>query len=388
MKVLLFYFSELGPLGGVAVAVKCLANEIVSRGHRAGIVEMGTYCKPRKVLQNGTPIWTISQPSNLTVRRPRSWASLVRSAWEFSRVLNEFKPDVVNIHFPLAQASPAVAVHLFPHHWKLVVSVHNSEIRIAPFEDAGLRLWQSRLFNRADAVTAVSDAMLKDTARLYPQIREKGRIIHNGVGLTWFDKSPIPPEQSQRYVLFAGRLARVKGVDTLLHAWKQIYHCVPGICLWIAGEGEEDGNLNDLAKSLGVTTSVRFLGRVSQTELKSLYRYAEVVILPSRFEGMPFAVLEALASVGLVIASKIPGVAELIEDGVTGYLVDPDTPTKLAMTILRTFKLSSESRSRITSEAQKSVKTHFSVDKMIATYLSLFDSLCGKRHLKKSLSEP
>lgn len=379
MRVLLFHYCELGELGGVEVAVLSLANEWAARGCPTGVIQMGPRWKPRQLLGNGIPTWSVASPSNLTVRRPRSWASFARATWQFARVVREFRPDIVNVQFPIAQMLPVIGGHLLPHRWHLVVTVHNSDIRVSPFEDPGLRPWQARLFARADAVTAVSRSMLEDTAQLYPHVLAKARVIHNGVGSMWFQDVAEEASRVERYVLFAGRLARVKGVDLLLRAWKQIRSSCPGTRLWIVGEGTESEGLRALARDLGIFDVVRFLGRKSQDELVRLYRGADAVALPSRREGMPFVVLEALAAGGITITTRIPGVSELIDHGVTGYLVEPESPEALAAAILSALQLPAEASRRMRGAAQSVMRAQFSVEKMVSAYLDLFESLCSGR---------
>src|SRR5690349_8575003 len=170
MRILLFYFSELGGLGGVDVMMSTLGTAFADAGHPTGIVEIARSFKPRRVLSNGLPVWGVTVASRPKMHRPRSWASFARSTAQLMRVTREFAPDVLNVHFPLSQCLPVVGAHRFPHKWALVATVHNSDIRVAPFHETGLREWQARLFSRADAVTAVNRALLDDTVQIYPQV--------------------------------------------------------------------------------------------------------------------------------------------------------------------------------------------------------------------------
>lgn len=377
MRVLLVHASELGGLGGVEVAVQCLVQEFPARGCPTGVIEMAPRRKPRRLLPDGVPAWSVACSSFPMVRRLRSWASFARATWQFLGVVREFRPDIVNVHFPEAQALPIVAAHALPHRWRLVVTVHGSDIRVDPLEDPRLRLWQARLLARADAVTAVSQSLLEDTVQLHPHVRGKGLVIRNGVGPMWFQDGTARREAAERYVLFAGRLSNVKGVDILLRAWNRVSPHQPGIRLWIAGSGPESERLQALARDLGVLDTVRFLGWQPQDGLARLYRDADAVALPSRSEGMPFAVLEAQAAGALTIATMIPGTSELIEPGITGYLVKPESPEALAATILTALQLPADTSRRLREAAQNAVRARFSTDRMVSAYLGLFESLCS-----------
>jgi glycosyltransferase involved in cell wall biosynthesis len=378
-KILLFYFCELGGLGGVEVAVRLLAGAFTERGRPSGIVELTEQWKPQRLLPSGIPVWGVSAPSYTTMTRPRSWASFLRSSWQFSRVIREFAPDIVHVHYPLSQALPVIGAQAIPHRWRLVVTVHNSDIRVSPFQEPRIRPWQARLFERADAVTAVSESLLSDATELYPCIQGKGHVIYNGVGSTWFRKPAADSSAEGKYVLFVGRLNEVKGVDILLQAWKQVCARFPAVQLWFAGDGPELENLQAGAKESGIVSNVRFLGRTNQTDLPDLYRKAEVVVLPSRREGLPFTLLEAGACGAITIGTKIPGIPEIIQDGVTGLLVETESSGDLASAISQILEMPAEQRYRMKEAAYKNVTENFSEETMISSYFKVFDSLSGTK---------
>ncbi len=107
---------------------------------------------------------------------------------------------------------------------------------------------------------------------------------------------------------------------------------VPALKLLIVGEGEEENNLKNLARSLDLTEQVIFAGL--RLDSDTLYPFAELFILPSRWEGMPNAVLEAMAAGKPVVATEVGGVPELVLHGETGILVPPGDTDALAQAIL------------------------------------------------------
>ena len=374
-RVLLCYFSELGGLGGVEVAVLQLANEFSKLGNPSGIAEIGEQWKPKRLVANGIPVWCLTAPSYPSARRPRSWASFARVTYQFLRTVDEFAPDIVHVHYPLSQSLPVIGAHVLPHRWRLIVTVHNSDIRVSPFEEPRIRPWQARLFRRADAVTAVSRSLLDDATKLYPEIAGKGSVIYNGIGQNWFREPAREPLCDEKYALFVGRLHEAKGADVLLRAWKQLSHEFPALQLWLVGDGPERCSLEALARELGIASLVRFIGRKNQAELHSLYRQAQFVVLPSRREGLPFTLLEAQASGALCIATRIPGVLELIQDGTTGLLADPESAASLASTISRFFTMPSDQRHLLRMGAYSRIREQFSEERMIANYLKVFETV-------------
>jgi glycosyltransferase involved in cell wall biosynthesis len=139
---------------------------------------------------------------------------------------------------------------------------------------------------------------------------------------------PEPGAGDGGYAMFAGKLAREKGVGTLLEAWRRLAH-VP---LKIVGSGPLEGELRARATQLGV--QVEFLGMRPRPETIELMRAAAFLVLPSEwFEGFPLVISEAYASGTPIVAARIGGLPEMVRDGVTGALFEPGDPGALAASV-------------------------------------------------------
>jgi glycosyltransferase involved in cell wall biosynthesis len=139
------------------------------------------------------------------------------------------------------------------------------------------------------------------------------------------------PVTSPCTLLFSGRLSREKGVDVLLRAMPVVLERHPLTHLVIAGDGPERGSLERLAAGLGIAPSVRFAGPLEPEELEQQYVAAALVVLPTLWmENCPVSVLEAFAHGRAVVATRIGGVPELVEDGRTGALFERGDERELA----------------------------------------------------------
>jgi glycosyltransferase involved in cell wall biosynthesis len=167
----------------------------------------------------------------------------------------------------------------------------------------------------------------------------------------------------------------VKGVDILLKAWAKVQHSMPQTVLRLVGDGPEMEALKSLAQELGITRFVEFRGAVSRERLAPLYRKAELVIMPSRSEGFPLTLLEAGACGALSLATRVGGTPEVIEDGRTGFLVEPESVDALAAAIEDVVRLSEEERARIRKAARARVEERFSEERIVSEYLELFTSV-------------
>ncbi len=132
------------------------------------------------------------------------------------------------------------------------------------------------------------------------------------------------------FLLVVGRLRIRKGVDVLLAAWPELLRRHPAARLVIAGDGEHRPALERAAAGLGVGESVTFLGRADAGQVRRLMQAAAALVVPSLYEGMPLVVLEAMEAGLPVVASRVSGIPEVVEDGATGWLVPPEDPERLA----------------------------------------------------------
>lgn len=137
-------------------------------------------------------------------------------------------------------------------------------------------------------------------------------------------------------VLFAGRIARAKGLDLLLQAFPRVLQSVPEAHLAIAGEDfGEQGSLLRRAKTLGISDAITWLGKLSREELLAAYQHAQVFASPSRYEAFGISVLEAQAAGCPVVATNTTSLPFLVKDGETGLLFRPEDEMHLASSLLR-----------------------------------------------------
>jgi phosphatidylinositol alpha-1,6-mannosyltransferase len=158
--------------------------------------------------------------------------------------------------------------------------------------------------------------------------------------------APGSPITSDPFALIVGRLAhseRYKGHDLLIDLWPRVEREVPGARLVVAGDGDDRARLEGRAAGLG--DRVRFLGHVPGERLASLYRECAFFVMPSREEGFGLVFLEAMRA-GKACIGGTGAAAEIIEDGVTGLVVDVAEPAEVEKAAVRLF-LEPETRARM-----------------------------------------
>jgi glycosyltransferase involved in cell wall biosynthesis len=214
---------------------------------------------------------------------------------------------------------------------------------------------------------------LRDLARAFDSSIEIP-IIPNGVDVGRFDASAR--DWSTAQILSVGRLVHQKGLDLGLRALAQLQDLK-----WewsIAGDGPQVQSLLGLARELGVGDRVTFPGWQSRQDLAKWYHRSTLFLFPSRHEGMPNAVLEAMASGLPVVATRIAGNEELVVDGFTGRLVNPEDVPSLRDG-LREMLTDVQAREQMGRAARTRVEMEYSWMNTARQYAELLERITGSQ---------
>ena len=171
---------------------------------------------------------------------------------------------------------------------------------------------------------------------------------------------------------FTGRIVRRKGLDLLLNAFSEDEKLLSSSVIIVAGTGPDEDRIKRLSSKIGILEKVRFLGQTNEVE-----RYlnaSDIFVLPSFSEGMPNSLLEAMACGLPVIASKIGGVVDVVEDGRSGILFEPGDISGLASAMVRLLN-DNELRLKLGAEARKRIVDSFSIDMIADEYIRLYERL-------------
>lgn len=249
------------------------------------------------------------------------------TAGRFWRALAELRPHLIIVgHANLRLLVPPVRSRR-----RFVAIAHGND-----FESAQRR-WHVAFFNhllsRARPLITNSQA---NAHRLRALNLPAPVVIPPGTDPARF-VPPRTPRSMPPVLLTVGRLVPRKGIDTVLRALPRLLDHTPQLEYWIAGDGPQRPALEELARNLGVTGAVKFLGFVADDELPQIYQRATIFVMPTRadyekgdVEGFGIVYLEASASGLPVVAARSGGAAEAVRDGETGVLVPPDDPHTLA----------------------------------------------------------
>lgn len=267
----------------------------------------------------------------------------------FERELDRVRPDLVHASFLLPGGQIVVRQNRVP----AVVTAHGYDAYDVPNRRPGLRRASIEAVTGAARVTAVSAFLAKHLADLTPRHVD---VIWNGADEDVFfprDRSECRKSfglpENRCIVAFAGHLVRAKGVFELIEAAACIDPSVRPLPV-LAGEGSQRPELEELARTRGV--EARFLGRVEHSRIPELFGAADVVTLPSYYEGLPNVVCEAMLSGRAVVATIAGGIPEIIDHERTGLLVPAREAQPLAAALER-CTADAEFRDRLAQNARE-----------------------------------
>ena len=166
------------------------------------------------------------------------------------------------------------------------------------------------------------------------------------------------------------RLSDVKGISVLIKAMANVLIEIPSANLMIVGQGPEESALKKLTQDLSLTAHVRFENTINQTQ--ELLPVFDVFVMPSLMEGLGLSVMEAQACGIPVVASRVGGLVDLIEDGKSGFLVESNDPTALAKRIIELLHNPLEAK-MMANQARLNIEQRFSVDLMLNKTLEAYE---------------
>jgi glycosyltransferase involved in cell wall biosynthesis len=278
------------------------------------------------------------------------------------RLARTLRADIVHTHLVHADVYGGLAARL--RGTRLVSTKHNDDpFRVGPF-----RFVERGLSRLTDRIVTITDALHRFTVDRVGVPADKVETIHyglDGVPDAWGVNPRDDVPEGARVLLAVARLTEQKGIDVAIRALAEL----PGdTVLVVLGEGPERPALLRLARELGVEARVFLLGRVP--DVAAWLGRATILVHPARWEGFGLGVLEAMLAGLPVVATNVSALPELVVDGETGVLVQPDDVAALASGIVRALD-----RPQLGEGGLERARSEFSVgrmaDRTAALYLKL-----------------
>jgi len=310
-------YDEPPRLGGIQKQIRGLASAYDDLGHEVSIIARGGETRSSA---NGDHLMPIRVRN-----RQEILARLVFSR-RAAKILRELKPDLLEMHERFSAFFPSrlsLRKVFFARNYDAMryYAPYSHSRRVVNWGFFPLKSWvEEECMRRSEMVFALNNRDVK-----YLRSRGFGRVVltQNAV-----DTDLYRPGPDQGFILFAGRLDPVKGVDVLLEAFEAVAR-ETDLDLHIAGDGALRSHVDQWRRNSGLKSRTENLGWLRTSELAKEYSSCSFLVLPSFFETFGSVVIEAMASGKPVIASRIPGPAEVVEPSRTGFLFSPGSVKEL-----------------------------------------------------------
>ena len=300
------HIHRIGGIGGSERHLLTLLPALRSRGVEVGFVGLDNTAGAPDPFYAGldVPFVRLACPRDLDVRL----VGRVRHA------VRELGADLVHTHLVHADVYGALVTHL-----RVVSTKHNDD----PFRAGPFRFVERALARRARRIVCISESLRRFCIERVGLPAGKLDVVRYGLDTLpepWAPNPELGLGEGARVLLCVARLTAQKGVDVAVRALPAIRSRHPEAVLVVLGEGPDRTRL--------AAEGVVLPGRVG--DVAALYRRAEVLVHPARWEGFGIALLEAMLAGKPVVATRVSAAPEIVEDGRTGLLVPPDDPAALA----------------------------------------------------------
>jgi N-acetyl-alpha-D-glucosaminyl L-malate synthase BshA len=350
-------------LGGTEIATYNLAKELSKKGHQVLIVTTWDKELPAETIECGFRIRRVRFSRSKILKYP----GLILFSIETLLILRKFQPDVIHGQSVYMGLPALLTKKVIDKPY--VIWLRGSDIYIiglSQFSNVLLPRWFrcsiSKLFlDQADAVIALTRDMKEEAQKL---CNTEVFVIPNGIDLKKFSRlskkkarDRLHMQKDAKVLIFIGRLHKVKGIVHLIEAMKIIKEKCSKIQLLIIGDGTERDYLKRRVRDLNLEKYINFVGRVSNNSIPDYLYASDLFVLPSFSEGFPVTILEAMASGLPILATRVRGVPEIINEGVNGFLVEPGDSHQIAEKAILILQ-NDNMRDRISEHNKKYVKRY------------------------------
>jgi N-acetyl-alpha-D-glucosaminyl L-malate synthase BshA len=377
-------------VGGSGVVASELARCLAGRGHKTHVISSET---PFRLREPDPEIrfHRVDTPGYPLFREPQYLLALANRLVQVSRAHHL---DIIHAHYAIPHAAAAYlarqilsasacpergggvssppsrrAVARVP---RTITTLHGTDVTILG-ADPSYRETVSFCIDQSDAVTAVSASLRDDTKREMP-VKSAIEVIPNFLDCSFHRRAPNPALRArlcpagEKLVVHISNLRPVKQIDAVVKIFARIRERVTAR-LAIVGEGPDWAKAEEAVRELGLSPHVEMIGETQ--DVVGLLSEADVFLLPSLQESFGLSALEAMACGVPVVASRVGGLPEVVDDGETGYLHPPDAIDLMAGSAI---KLLSDAglHARMSAQAAKTAVERFSADRIVPQYEDLY----------------
>ena len=362
-------------VGGSGIVATELAKSLAARGHDVHVLStdppfrFGDY-------QPGLTFHRVHTPAYPLFREPQYVLAL---ASRIVHVAREVGLDIIHAHYAVPHATAAYLARQILSRTepgrvpRVITTLHGTDITLVG-SDHSYAETVAFSIDESDGVTAVSESLRQDTYRTLA-VRNEIAVVPNFLDCDVYHRIDAHglrerycPEGCEKIVIHVSNFRPVKRVPSVVEVFARIREKVRARLL-LVGDGPDLAQALDAAKALGVSKHVEALGE--QDRVIPLLSVSDVFLLPSAQESFGLAALEAMACEVPVVASRVGGLHEVIDHGVTGFLHEPSDVQGMADSAVALLT-NAELHARIASESRRSVRKRFCRDLIVPQYEAIY----------------
>ena len=363
-------------VGGSGVVATELGKALATRGHNVHVISTEMPFRLGE-FQAGLSFHQVLTPTYPLFREPQYLLSLANKVVQVAR---ENRLDVIHAHYAVPHATAALlakqvlASTLSAPAPRLVATLHGTDITLVG-NDPSYSEIVAYSIEQSDVVTAVSESLRDDTRKELRVVRDI-QVIPNFLDPAAHRRQSLPElrrryvDDDTRLVIHVSNFRPLKRIDLVMEAFDRIRREVPAKLL-LVGDGPELGTAYRMGRQLGISHLVEAVG--AQEEVLPLLSIADVFLLPSSLESFGLAALEAMACEVPVIASRVGGLPEVVEDGVTGFLLDPEDVAGMAAAAVELLRDPAR-RCAMGKASRQRVIERFSAEKVVPLYEACYQA--------------
>jgi N-acetyl-alpha-D-glucosaminyl L-malate synthase BshA len=370
-------------VGGSGIVATELGKALARRGHQVHFISTETPFRLGE-FQAGLAFHQVLTPTYPLFREPQYLLSLANRIVQVAR---ESRLDIIHAHYAVPHATAAflsrqvLASSGNGPAPRVVTTLHGTDITLVGNDPSYSRIVAFSI-EQSDLVTAVSESLRAATYAELGVTREIS-VIPNFLDCAIHRRQPLPDLRRRltgddprvKIVTHVSNFRPVKRIDAVLQIFDRIRQAVPSRLL-LVGDGPEMGTVHRMARELGIAALLDVVG--AQEEVVPLLSVSDLFLLPSAQESFGLAALEAMACEVPVVASRVGGLPEVIEHGISGFLHPPEALDEMAASAIALLTDEASHRA-MAAAACRRVQVHFCVERVVPMYEACYLSLAGRR---------
>jgi L-malate glycosyltransferase len=358
--------------GGSGIVATELASELADRGHNLHVLSTEPPFRFPSG-KRGLAFHEVSTPAYPLFREPQYALSLATKIVQVSR---RHHLDVVHAHYAVPHAAAAylarqiMAAHPTDRVPKIMTTLHGTDITLVG-SDPSYSETVAFCIDQSDGVTAVSESLREDTCDALGIAREI-QVIPNFLDITRFRPLAVPRrDRSRKRLVHVSNFRPVKRIGALIEVFRRVRERIPAT-LVLVGDGPEMPGARAQIAAAGLEQDVEYAGEVH--DVVGLFAAADLFLLPSATESFGLAALEAMACEVPVIASRVGGLPEVIDDGIGGFLHEPEDLDGMVASAMRLLT-DSDLHRRVARAGRAVAVERYSADRVVPQYEAAYEQL-------------